>query len=305
MSNIKEELKYLDCKIENNGKLVIYKNLGEILGKGGFGSVYKFEEPNGNLIAGKIIRKDLYKNENIELLKQEIELQKSFNRPDIVKIINFHEEEKYIFIFLELCENGSLQDLINKREYLTEKEVQNYILQLIIALNHLHSKCIIHRDLKLGNLLLGKNMELKIGDFGLAIKLSKGQNANGIEGTLGYQPPEMLNQKDYSFGADIWALGIIMSYLLNGENPFGTIEDLAKNIIDINMKPSFKREKEISQAAKNLINQILEKDPEKRPTLNQIIYHEFFNREGVPKYLPRSILVKPIEDFPKEILNKE
>ena len=133
------------------------------------------------------------------------------------------------------------------------------MLQLIITLNHLHSKAIIHRDITLGILLLGKNMELKIGDFGLAINVNKGKKTFGIAGTPGYQPPEMLNNEEYSFSADIWALGIIMCYLLTGENPFWeNKEDFDKNIKNMVSKYlSFNGK--ISKAAEDLINQILKK----------------------------------------------
>jgi polo-like kinase 1 len=192
--------------------------------------------------------------------------------------------------------------LIKERGKLTEKEVACYMLQLIIALNFLHSNKIIHRDLKPANLLLGQNMELKIGDFGLATKILEGK-IKGIAGTISYCAPEVLKNEDYSFEADIWSLGIIMYNLLTHEYPFyaETEKEIANKIKENRPDLSGK----ISKAASDLIKQILEKDPSKRPTLNQIIYHDFFSRGGIPKYLPDSTKKEAPLDYPQDILNKE
>ena len=307
--------------IEKNGNSieVIYKRLNENLGQGGFGKVYKFQVISGDgsdnkeFIAGKIIKKEKYINDKrieIKLLKDEINLQKNLNRSDIVKVINYVDSDEFVYIFLELCKNGSLMELLKKRKnHLTEKEVQCYMYQIIIALNYIHSNNVIHRDLKLENILLGDNMEIKIGDFGLATKLDrkskKGLNQN--VGTFKYKAPEILSEKEYSYEIEIWSLGIIMCYLLTGTHPFEgkTKEDTKKNIIDINKLPYIESEYKISPAAKNLLEQLLVKDPSKRPTLNQIIYHDFFNREGIPKYFGEDSLYKEPEDFSNEILNKE
>ena len=287
---------------KNNTK---YKNTLESLGNGGFGYVYKFELENGDIVAGKIIDKKKYKGENKikkeQLLKDEINIQKSFNRPDIVKVIDYMEDKKYFFIFLEYCKNGSLQNLVKKRGKLTEKEVACYMLQLIVALNNLHINKIIHRDLKPDNLLLGNNMELKIGDFGLAT-LVDGIIKDDV-GTITYKAPEILKKEEYSFEADIWSLGVVMCYLLTKKNPFydQDIEILKKNIIEGGLCLSL----DLSDVASDLIKQILDKDPLKRPSLNQIIYHDFFNREGIPRYFPVSTLNECPGDYSKDILNKK
>ena len=298
-----------------NGKKVItnYENLFEKLGKGGFGIVFKFQQDNGDIVAGKIINLNKYKKgENLRngnLLVDEVKLQQSLNGNEFVKIIDYKEIPNYVYIFLEYCENGSLQKLLNKRKYLTEKEVQNYMLQIIIALNYLHSKNIIHRDLKLDNILLGKNMEIKIGDFGLATKLDKKKQSGltGRHGTLMYCAPEILSGEEYSFEVEIWSLGVILCYLLTGKFPFNgkNEEELISNITSKNIYPSIPNKPKISKVAKDLIKQILIKDPKKRPSLNQIIYHDFFNREGVPKYLSNETYFNIPEDFPEEILNKD
>ena len=293
-------------KLEDGKNIELtYQNTYKVLGESGFGKVYKFKLNNKDVVIGKIINEKKYSE--ISLPRDEINLQKSLNSSNIVKVIDYVEENGFVFIFLELCKNGSLKNLLKNRSHLTEKEVQCYMLQIIIALNYIHSNNIIHRDLKLGNILLGDNMEIKIGDFGLSTKLDR-KSKKGLDkqvGTLDYEAPEILNKQNYFYEAEIWSLGIIMCYLLTGKHPFSgkDEEELIQNIKD--KPPVISPEYKISKAAEDLIKQILVKEPSKRPTLNQIIYHDFFNREGIPKYLGEETLNKAPENFSDEILNKE
>ena len=148
---------------------------GELLGKGGFGQCFTFEDKDDHLVyAGKIVGKDtLTGDRKQENIRDEIKIQRSFKSPKILKVNNFFEDSKNIYIVTELCKNGTLSNLMKKRKYLTEIEVQCYIFQLIQGLKCLHNDKVIHRDLKPGNLFLDDKLELKIGDFGLATKLNK------------------------------------------------------------------------------------------------------------------------------------
>jgi polo-like kinase 1 len=105
-----------------------------------------------------------------------------------------------------------LNELVKRRKRLTEFETQYYVHQMIMALKYLHSNKIIHRDLKLGNLFLNEKLEIKVGDFGLAAKLSfDGEKRKTICGTPNYIAPEILEGKTgHSFEVDIWSLGVIM-----------------------------------------------------------------------------------------------
>ena len=233
-------------------------------------------------------------------------IQNSINRPDIVKIIDYSENDTYVFLFLEYCKNKSLENLINKRKFLTEKEVYCCMVQLIITLNYLHSELIIHRELTTKNIFFGDNMELKLSDFLLAKRLSKERKKLiEIKGVPLYMAPEIVKEEPYSFEIDIWSLGIIMYKLLTGKNPFfhGDSKKLVEIIINSDI--NFPSDCKISPAAKDLLKQILAKEPSKRLALNQIIYHDFFNREGAPKYLSVDAFEKAPEDFPENILNKE
>lgn len=129
------------------------------------------------------------------------------------------EDQVNVYILLELCQNYTLNELIQRRHRLTELEVQCYLIQIIRALQYLHANNIIHRDLKLGNLFLNDKMELKLGDFGLATKLDfSKQKRYTVCGTPNYIAPEVLNGKcGHSFEVDIWSLGVIIYTLIFGK----------------------------------------------------------------------------------------
>ena len=192
-----------------------------------------------------------------------------------------------------MCHNQTLNELLKRRKRLTEIEVQCYIVQLIKALKYLHSHRVIHRDLKLGNLFLTDKMELKVGDFGLATKLDfEGERKRTVCGTPNYIAPEILDGKTgHSYEVDIWSLGVIIYTLIIGKPPFET-RDVKTTYKRIKMNAySFPDNAIISEAAKNLISQILVTDPAKRPTLDQILTHDFFNQgTSIPKLLPTSTL---------------
>ena len=268
---------------------------GRLLGKGGFAKCYEFScAENKKIFAGKVIAKSsLVKSRAKQKLISEIKIHKSLHHPQIVAFEHYFEDTENVYILLEICQNQTLNDLLKRRKRLTEIEVQCYIVQLIKALKYLHSHRVIHRDLKLGNLFLTDKMELKVGDFGLATKLDfEGERKRTVCGTPNYIAPEILDGKTgHSYEVDIWSLGVIIYTLIIGKPPFET-RDVKKTYKRIKMNAySFPESAIISEAAKNLISQILVTDPSKRPSLDQILIHDFFNQgTSIPKLLPTSTL---------------
>lgn len=191
-----------------------------------------------------------------------------------------------------------MNELLRRRKRLHELEVQCYTSQIISALKYLHAHRIIHRDLKLGNLFLNDKMEVKLGDFGLATKLDfDGEKKRTICGTPNYIAPEVLEGKGgHSYEVDVWSLGVIIYTLIIGKPPFET-SDVKTTYKKIRMNSyAFPEHVTISDAAKDLISKILIGDPLQRPTLDQIIAHEFLNNGSlgsIPKTLPQSFLACP------------
>ena len=131
------------------------------------------------------------------------------------------EDENNVYINLELCENGSINDLIQCRCELSTPEIQSFLYGLCQGILYLHSRNIIHRDMKLGNLFLDAKNMVKIGDFGLASKLEFAQEKKRtVCGTPNYIAPEILFGKGYHFEVDIWAIGIILYSLYFTIPPF-------------------------------------------------------------------------------------
>jgi polo-like kinase 1 len=170
------------------------------------------------------------------------------------------------------------------------------VVQAISALKYLHAHRVIHRDLKLGNLFLTDKMEEKIGDFGLATKLEfEGDRKRTICGTPNYIAPEILDGKQgHSYEVDIWSLGVIIYTLLIGKPPFET-SDVKTTYKRIRVNAyTFPDNITISDQARGLITKILNLDPTKRPTLDEILEHPFFCTGGaIPKLLPASTLACP------------
>ena len=303
----KEVINEKIIKITGETEIVKYLK-GTFLGRGGFAKCYIFQNLNTNKItAAKIIAKSsLGKSREKQKLINEIKIHKALHHNNIVNFEHYFEDNDNVFLLLELCSNKSLNELLKRRKVLTELEVQVYVLQIIKALKYLHNHRIIHRDLKLSNLFLSENMELKIGDFGLATKLDfEGEKKRTVCGTPNYIAPEILDGKfGYSFEVDIWSLGVIIYTLIIGKPPFETdnVKETYKKI-KLN-KYSFPINSVISDYAKNLITDILVTDPSKRPTLDDILESDFFYMGiSLPKTLNVSTLsVPPTLDYIKQYI---
>ena len=271
-----------------------YKKI-RLLGKGGFARCYELlDEETHHSLAGKVIKKSsLIKSRTKQKLISEIKIHKSINHENIVKFYHYFEDEENVYILIELCYNQTLHELLKRRKKLTELETQYYVYHIIKALQYLHNLKIIHRDLKLANIFLTENMQVKLGDFGLATQLEfDGERKRTLCGTPNYIAPEILEGKTgHSFEVDIWSIGIILYILLIGKPPFET-NNAKETYKRIRMKNySFPQGERISEPAKELIESILVLEPHKRPSLQEILQSDFMNMgTSIPKSLPQSTL---------------
>lgn len=268
------------------------------LGKGGFAKVYTvIEQDTQEIYAAKVIAKSsLQKKRTKDKLASEIRIHSMLKHKHIVKYVMFFEDSTSCYILMELCNNKSLADLIKARRRLTEPEVRFYMMQLLEAVSYMHSKRVIHRDLKLGNIFLNDDLHIKIGDFGLATRLQhENDRRRTLCGTPNYIAPEILERGDngHSYEADIWSAGVILYTLLIGKPPFETncVQATYKRIKENDY--AFPEGVEISHSAKSLIRKILTSIPEERPTLQEIMSDEFFN-----SYIPHSLPVSALSTIP-------
>ena len=296
--HLTREVDIIDAKIKDvEGRVVTQKYVkGKLLGKGGFAKCYHgISLPSKSGCALKIVLKSsLVKSRAKHKLQSEIKIHRLLKHKNVCRFERFFEDRLNAYMVLELCSNNSMSELIKRRKTLTVPEVRFYNAQLLSALMYLHNNCVIHRDLKLGNLFLDSSLHVKVGDFGLATKLSnRDERKKTMCGTPNYIAPEILDGKSgHSFEVDVWSTGVIIYTLLVGKPPFESkdVKSTYKMILSNNY--SFPGHLSIESEAKRIIQEILQTLPEKRPSLQCMSDHAFF-KGFTPHYLPLFSLREP------------
>ncbi|TKR94140.1 hypothetical protein L596_008467 [Steinernema carpocapsae] len=273
--------------------------LDRFLGKGGFARCYELiNERTRQHVAGKIVAKKMIeKKSQRDKMVQEIQIHQQLNHEHVVKMFGHFEDSLNIYIVLEVCDNRSLMELHKRRKYVLEEEARYYLGQIVDGVGYLHDRHTIHRDLKLGNLFLNKDMKVKIGDFGLATQVAyTGERKKTLCGTPNYIAPEMLCKKGHSFEVDIWAIGCIIYTLLVGKPPFET--QTLQETYDRIKKNQYIVPARLPRYCGTLIDGLLHANPAKRPTIHQIRSSDFFRNGYYPTALPQSCLTTaPKFDF--------
>lgn len=252
--------------------------IGRKLGEGSFAIVREgLHIITGEKVAVKIIdkkkaKKDSYVTKN---LRREGNIQQMIRHPQIAQLLDIMETDNRYYLVMELCPGGNLMNYIYEKKRLEEREVNKYVRQLVMAVEHLHRAGVVHRDLKIENLLLDDHDNLKLIDFGLS-------NSAGILGysdpfstqcgSPAYAAPELLSRKKYGPKVDVWSIGVNMYAMLTGTLPF-TVEPFSLNalhqkMVDKEMNPL---PSNISSDAKHLLEKLLEPNPEMRPNIHQVM----------------------------------
>ncbi|KAM3133228.1 hypothetical protein pb186bvf_014656 [Paramecium bursaria] len=218
--------------------------------------------------AAKIIQK----SNNKDKLLNEIGIHKQLKHDNIVELIETLEDNDNYYLIMHLCDEELYQMV--KRNRLSEQQIRVWGKQLTEGLKYLHDLNIIHRDLKLGNLLISGST-LKIADFGLAVKLSDEEDErNTLCGTPNYISPEVLNNQPYGKKVDLWSLGCCLYAMCMGKGPF---EDAALGEVLRKVKlGEFEIPKTISSSFKDLLLNLINLDADQRYSINQILKHPFF-----------------------------
>jgi len=261
---------------------------GNLLGKGSFACCFEFiDKLRQKSYAAKVVTQEIVQDKKQhEKLIHEARLHIDLDHLNIVKLHDYFVTGSNFYFMLELCSRHSMMELHISRKKISESESRFFLTQIIAGVNYLHDKKIIHRDLKLSNLLLADNEKtVKIADFGLALHESELKYCQLEKcGTPNYLSPEMLLQKGYSYPVDVWAIGIVFFTLISGIPPFETndVNDTYRRIrfILYTFTPDF------SHSAQELITHLLASDPKDRPIVSEICNHEFFTGQESPKNLP-------------------
>ena len=253
-------------------------NFIKTIGEGTFGKVkLALHKPTKEKVAIKILEKAKIKNEkDLERIEKEIKYMKILNHPNIVKIYEILENDDNYYISMEYVSGGELFNYIVKNKRLDENEASFFYSQIVHIIQEIHKHKICHRDLKPENLLLTQNKTIKLIDFGLSNEYN-----NYLSTPCGspcYASPEIIKGLKYSgLAIDLWASGIILFSMLCGYLPFDdkNNDNLFRKILKCKIEFPTKKNRLISENAKDLIRKILRADPEKRISLEEIFEHPF------------------------------
>ena len=253
--------------------------LGAEVGSGAFGKVVLGKHYlTGETVAIKILDKMILSQtpEDYELVRQEISILKIVKHKYIVQLYEILQTPQHIFIVMEYCEGKDLMDYILTKTRLSELESLKFFQQLINALFYLHSQNISHRDVKIDNMLLDRNKDLKLVDFGLSTKYTDDTLLDQPCGTVVYAAPEVLDGNEYhGMLADVWSSGIVLFGMASGYLPFCDQDDEVnkKNVLEGKIDlPDF-----FSPMLKDLLKHMLDINPITRYTLQDIREHPWFN----------------------------
>ena len=251
--------------------------LKQTLGKGTFGEVkLGIHKKTQMKVAIKILEKKKIKtSEDKRRIDREFKILKTLNHPNICKLYEIIEEEEKILVIMEHAEKGDLFNYIVDQKKMPEKESNKFFLQLLSALNYMHSLNIMHRDIKPENILIfgsGHKKYVKFIDFGLSDKYNKGYNIKTACGSPSYAAPEILAGKAYNgLKADVWSLGIVLFAMVCGYLPFEENDEqkLFEKIVNSYFHiPSF-----VSTLVSDLLKKLLEKNPKKRLGIREVFEH--------------------------------
>lgn len=266
--------------MEKFGEKIEEYEVGEILGKGGFGCVYKARcLISGNSVAIKMIDKHaMHASGMANRVRQEVAIHSKLKHPSILEMYTFFEDFNFVYLVLELAENGELQQYLKQRiQPFSEFEAAMILRKVVDGLFYLHSHRILHRDISLSNLLLTKEMNIKIADFGLATQLHRSDEKHlTLCGTPNYISPEVASRASHGLPADVWGLGCMLYTLLVGKPPFdtnGVKSTLARVVLSNFVLPVH-----LSSDVSDLIERLLRKNPAERIKLEEVLSHPFLSR---------------------------
>jgi len=259
--------------------------LGETLGIGTFGKVkVGFHQLTGHKVAVKILNRQKIKNlDVVGKIRREIQNLKLFRHPHIIKLYQVISTPTDIFMVMEHVSGGELFDYIVKHGKLKEEDARRFFQQIISGVDYCHRHNVVHRDLKPENLLLDAALHVKIADFGLSNMMTDGEFLRTSCGSPNYAAPEVISGKLYAGPeVDIWSCGVVLYALLCGTLPFDDehvptlFRKIKSGIFPI---PDY-----LNKSVVTLLCHMLQTDPLKRATVEDIRKHEWFNNE-CPNYL--------------------
>uniref|UniRef100_A0A8C7FWV6 Serine/threonine-protein kinase 33 n=1 Tax=Oncorhynchus kisutch TaxID=8019 RepID=A0A8C7FWV6_ONCKI len=314
------ERKVPHTRMEDEADLQQIYSFGRKLGQGSFGVVCEAtHNETRKKWAIKKVNKEKAGSSGVKLLEREVSILKRVNHAHIIHLEEVFETQKRMYLVTELCEGGELKELLQKNTRFTEEETRHIINSLAEAIVYLHKKDIVHRDLKLENILVksyhgvdNDMINIKVTDFGLSVKKGGVGSENMLKATCGtpiYMAPEVINAHEYSQQCDVWSIGVIMYMLLCGEPPFiATSEERLFEMIKKGelhfVGPIWDS---ISDAAKKVLSCLLKVDPAHRITANELLDNPWITGDTNTLATPTNVLemMRLFRDDPEEAEREE
>ncbi len=277
------------------GLQILNYRIEQLLGEGGMGSVYLASNINiQQKVAIKVLKPELAANESIiNRFRREATTLAKLDHQNIVKFLNFYEDEKGIFLIMEYIQGRTLEDYINKESGpIPEAKALSFFKGILDGFSYAHKHGVIHRDIKPANIVVTADDGIKILDFGIARIINESlptiTKIGGRVGTAMYMSPEQVLSKDVDVRSDIYSLGILLHQMVTGQAPYNahtTSEyNIQTKIVEEKLPPAKTFYPFVSDAVQSVIYKAVEKSPEKR----------FQNCEAFKEELIEAIDPKPV-----------
>ncbi|CAG5131184.1 unnamed protein product [Candidula unifasciata] len=271
----------------------------EVLGAGASGTVRLAKlKTSSQLVAIKMM--DLNRQPRKDLIIQEIEIMKQNRHVNIVNFLDCYCVKNELWVVMEYLDGGNLADVVT-RFVLDERQIATVCHECLGALAFLHSRGIIHRDIKSDNILVALNGAVKLTDFGFCAQLNREKNArNTMIGTLCWMAPEVVASQKYSYKIDIWSLGITVIEMLEGRPPY--LNEFPLRVIYLiktKARPPIHDEHKLSPELRDFLHKCLEAKVEQRASARQLLDHPLI-RKALPPAKSLSPVIQAAHDARKK-----
>ncbi|CAO3615601.1 unnamed protein product [Mucor fragilis] len=272
--------------------------------------------PHNKRVAVKVIDLDMFERNQIDELRRETALMALSKHPHVLRVYGSFVHGSKLYIVTPYMAVGSCLDIMKLSfpDGLDEISIATILKQALEGLAYLHKNGHIHRDVKAGNLLMDEDGSVLLADFGVSSSLME-TGERGVRktfvGTPCWMAPEVMEQADYDYKADIWSFGITAIELATGHAPFAKHPPLKVLMMTLNNDPpTLSREtttNKFSRTFKEMIDTCMNKDPSKRPSSEKLLLHPFFKQAKKPEWLAKNLIAdippiesRPIKKFPQK-----